>query len=49
MAPRTAVATMTFENAGMPTMVKLDLVMLRIGWRIRDVHAGSGDLRARPR
>jgi hypothetical protein len=28
-------------------MVKLDLVMPRIGWRIRDVDAGSGHLRAR--
>jgi hypothetical protein len=46
MAPRRAVATVTFENAGTPTMVKLDLVMLRIGWHIRDVHAGSRDLRA---
>jgi hypothetical protein len=47
MAPRRAVATVTFENAGTPTMVKLDLVKLPISWRIRDIHAGSGDLRAR--
>jgi hypothetical protein len=44
---RRAVATVTFDNAGVPTMVTLDLVRLRIGWRIRDIHAKSGDLRAR--
>jgi hypothetical protein len=47
IARRRAVATVTFENAGVPTTVRLDLVRLRIGWRVRDIHARSGDLRAR--
>jgi hypothetical protein len=43
---RRAIATVTFDNAGTSTMVTLDLAELRIGWRIRDIHARNGDLRA---
>jgi hypothetical protein len=43
---RRAIATMTFDHAGTPAMVTLDRVKLQIGWRIRDIHARSGDLRA---
>jgi hypothetical protein len=42
VTPRRAIATVTFDNAGVPTMVTLDLVRLRIGWRIRDIHARKG-------
>jgi hypothetical protein len=45
--PRRAVATATFDEAGAAKTIKYDLVHLRAGWRIRDIHAPSGDLRAR--
>jgi len=44
---RRAVATVTFDEAGAAKTIRLDLVRLRIGWRITDIHAPSGDLRAR--
>ncbi len=44
--PRRALATVTFHDAGRPKTIRLDLVRLPAGWRIRDIHAPSGDLRA---
>jgi hypothetical protein len=43
--PGRAVATVTFAEDGKRKTIRLDLVRLRIGWRIRDTHAPSGDLR----
>jgi hypothetical protein len=45
--PHRAVATVTFDEAGKRKTIRLDLVRLRVGWRIRDIHAPSGDLRRR--
>ena len=45
--PRRAVATVTFAEEGKRKTIRLDLVRLRAGWRIRDIHAPSGDLRTR--
>jgi hypothetical protein len=44
--PARGVATVTLENAGVPLLIRLDLVRLAVGWRIRDTHVPSGDLRA---
>jgi hypothetical protein len=46
-ASQRAVATVTFDSLGQAITVRLDLAKLAIGWRISDIHAKSGDLRAR--
>lgn len=45
--PQRAIATVTFDQGGKPRTIRLDLIRLRSGWRIRDIHAPSGDLRQR--
>jgi hypothetical protein len=45
--PRRAVAAVTFDEAGARRTIRLDLVRLRVGWRISDIRAPRGDLRAR--
>ena len=39
--PAGAHATASFRNAGEPTTIRLDLVRLRTGWRVADVHSPS--------
>ena len=45
MAGRRAVAAVTLDDAGGAKTIRLDLVKLRPGWRVGDIHAPSGDLR----
>ncbi len=45
-APDKATGTVTFKNFGKDTTVTLDLVKLKQGWRVDDIHMPSGSLRA---
>jgi len=45
-APDKATGTVTFKNFGKDTTVTYDLVKLKQGWRIDDIHMPSGSLRA---
>jgi len=40
-----AAATVTFANFGKPATVRLDLVLVKGGWRIDDIHWAEGTLR----
>ena len=45
-APDKSTGTVTFKNFGKDTTVTYDLVKLKQGWRIDDIHMPSGSLRA---
>ncbi|MEA2928918.1 MAG: hypothetical protein QOG38_1346 [Hyphomicrobiales bacterium] len=44
--PDKATATVTFKNFGKDVAITHDLVKLKQGWRIDDIHLKSGSLRA---
>ena len=46
VAPNKALGTVTFKNAGEDKTIALDLVKLKDGWRIDEIRAPSGSLRA---
>jgi hypothetical protein len=45
-AGQTATARVSFDNLGKRTEISLDLVQSQAGWRITDIKAPSGSLRA---